>query len=126
VPPNEDIYLFSNGAEIKATESMSRLFDIRNIRYAHLEGLFINGNGLAEKCVDGVLDPSGCPMHVIKHCKVWGATKVGVDFTGCEDSTLIDVWIDGRKDTKAGKLTCGTARLVFVKRLTFTLKTLQT
>jgi len=99
VPPNEDIYLFSNGAEIKATESMSRLFDIRNIRYAHLEGLFINGNGLAEKCVDGVLDPSGCPMHVIKHCKVWGATKVGVDFTGCEDSTLIDVWIDGRKDT---------------------------
>ena len=48
-PPKEDFYIIGNGAEIFAMKQISAVFNIRNVRYAHLDGLFINGNGLAEK-----------------------------------------------------------------------------
>lgn len=96
-PPKEDFYIISNGAEIVAIESMSAIFDIRNIRYAHLDGLFINGNGLAGKCIDALLTPSQVPDHQIRNCKIWGAKFANIDFTGCEDSLIFNCWIDGRK-----------------------------
>ncbi|MCL6579522.1 MAG: hypothetical protein K6T73_09085 [Candidatus Bathyarchaeota archaeon] len=95
-PLKEDFYIVSDGAEIVAVEPMSAVFDIRNIRYAHFDGLFINGNGLAEKCVDAMRTPSQVPVHQIQNCKIWGATFANIDLTGCEDSLLFNCWIDGR------------------------------
>jgi hypothetical protein len=99
VPPNEDFYIISSGAEIVAVQPMNAIFDIRNVRYAHLEGLFINGNGLAQKCIDASRTPSQVPVHQIRNCKIWGARFANIDFTGCEDSLIFNCWIDGRKDT---------------------------
>jgi hypothetical protein len=96
-PPKEDFYLISNGAEMFAIKPLSTIFDIRNIRYAHLEGLFINGNGLAQKCIDAMRTPSQVPVHQIRNCKIWGAKSANIDFTGCEDSLIFNCWIDGRK-----------------------------
>lgn len=96
-PPEEDFYIVSNGAEIVATTPISAIFDIRKTRYAHLDGLFMNGNGLATKCVDASRTPSQVPNHQIRNCKIWGATFANVDFTGCEDSLIFNCWIDGRK-----------------------------
>jgi hypothetical protein len=96
-PVKEDFYIISNGAEIVATELMTAILDIRNTRYAHLDGLFINGNGLAQKCVDALRTPSQVPDHQIRNCKIWGATFANIDFTGCEDSLIFNCWIDGRK-----------------------------
>jgi hypothetical protein len=96
-PPKEDFYIISNGAEIVAIEPMSAIFDIRNVRYAHLDGLFINGNGLAGKCINALLTPSQVPDHQIRNCKIWGAKLANIDFTGCEDSLIFNCWIDGRK-----------------------------
>jgi len=96
-PPKEDFYLIGDGAEIVATEPMSEIFDISNIRYAHFDGLFINGNGLAQKCINAMCTPSRVPMHQIRNCKIWGATLANVDLTGCEDSLIFNCWIDGRK-----------------------------
>ncbi|MEM3697291.1 MAG: hypothetical protein QXQ94_07305 [Candidatus Bathyarchaeia archaeon] len=96
-PPKEDFYIIGNGAEIFATEHMTTVFDIRHIRYAHLDGLFINGNGLAEKCIDALRTTSQVPVHQIRNCKIWGATHANVDLTGCEDSSIFNCWIDGRK-----------------------------
>ncbi len=96
-PLKEDFYIISDGAEIVAVEPMSAVFDMRNIRYAHLDGLFINGNGLAEKCIDAMRTPSQVPVHQIYNCKIWGATFANIDLTGCEDSLLFNCWIDGRK-----------------------------
>ena len=98
-PPRENFYILGNGAEIVATEPMTAVFDIRNVRYAHLDGLFINGNGLAQKCIDASRTPSQVPVHQIRNCKVWGATYANIDFTGCEDSLIFNCWIDGRKDS---------------------------
>jgi hypothetical protein len=98
-PPRENFYILGNGAEIVATEPMTAVFDIRNVRYAHLDGLFINGNGLAQKCIDASRTPSQVPVHQIRNCKVWGATRANIDFTGCEDSLIFNCWIDGRKDS---------------------------
>jgi len=95
-PPKEDFYIISSGAEIFAVEPVSAIFDIRNIRYAHLDGLFINGNGLAQKCIDGLLTPSQVPDHQIRNCKIWGAKFANVDLTGCEDTLVFNCWIDGR------------------------------
>jgi hypothetical protein len=99
VPPKEDFYIISNGAEIVAIQSMEAIFDIRNVRYAHLDGLFINGNGIAQKCIDASRTPSQVPVHQIRNCKIWGAKTANIDFTGCEDSLIFNCWIDGRKDT---------------------------
>ncbi len=96
-PPKEDFYIVSSGAEIVATSPVSAVFDIHNIRYAHLDGLFINGNGLAQKCIDALRTPSQVPVHQIRNCKIWGATIANIDFTGCEDSLIFNCWIDGRK-----------------------------
>ncbi|NWF97292.1 MAG: hypothetical protein HXY34_14230, partial [Candidatus Thorarchaeota archaeon] len=96
-PPMEDFYLIGDGAEIVATEPMSEIFDISSTRYAHFDGLFINGNGLAEKCINAMRTPSRVPVHQIRNCKIWGATLANVDFTGCEDSLIFNCWIDGRK-----------------------------
>jgi len=96
-PPKEDFYVISNGAEIVAIKPMSAIFDVRNIRYAHLDGLFINGNGLAQKCIDALRTPSQVPDHQIRNCKIWGATSANIDLTGCEDSLIFNCWIDGRK-----------------------------
>ncbi len=96
-PPKEDFYIMGNGAEIYAVASVSAIFDIRSIRYAHLDGLFINGNGLAQKCIDASRIPSQVPVHQIRNCKVWGAKSANIDFTGCEDSLIFNCWIDGRK-----------------------------
>lgn len=96
-PPREDFYIVSQGAEIVATELIPAIFDIRNVRYAHLDGLFLNGNGLAEKCINALRTPSQVPDHQIRHCKIWGATFANIDFTGCEDSLIFNCWIDGRK-----------------------------
>ncbi len=96
-PPKEDFYIISNGAEIVAVEPLPAIFDIRQIRYAHLNGLSINGNGLAERCVDALRTPSQVPVHQIRNCKIWGAKFVNIDFTGCEDSLIFNCWIDGRK-----------------------------
>jgi hypothetical protein len=41
--------------------------------------------------------PSQVPVHQIRNCKIWGATFVNIDFTGCEDSLIFNCWIDGRK-----------------------------
>jgi hypothetical protein len=97
VPPKEDIYVIADGAETIATEPMSALFDIRNVRYAHFDGVFINGNGLAQKCIDAMHAPSYVPAHQILNCKIWGACFANVDLTGCEDSFIFNSWIDGRK-----------------------------
>jgi hypothetical protein len=96
-PPKEDFYIVAAGAEIVAVKSMSAVFDIRRIRYAHLDGLFINGNGLAQKSVDALRGPGQVPSLQIRNCKIWGATLANVDLTGCEDSLLFNCWIDGRK-----------------------------
>jgi hypothetical protein len=96
-PPKEDFYIIGNGAEIFAMKQISAVFDIRNLRYAHLDGLFINGNGLAEKCIDAMRTTSQVPVHQIRNCKIWGATLANVDLTGCEDSLIFNCWIDGRK-----------------------------
>ncbi|MEM3725789.1 MAG: hypothetical protein QXK98_02880 [Candidatus Bathyarchaeia archaeon] len=96
-PPKENFYILGNGAEIVAIKPMTAVFDIRSVRYAHLDGLFINGNGLAQKCVEASRTPSQVPVHQIRNCKVWGATHANIDFTGCEDSLIFNCWIDGRK-----------------------------
>ncbi|MGQ9507745.1 MAG: hypothetical protein ACUVTB_07840 [Candidatus Bathycorpusculaceae bacterium] len=96
-PPKEDFYIIGNGAEIFATEPITAIFDIRHVRYAHLDGLFINGNGLAEKCIDAMRTPSQVPVHQIRNCKIWGAKIANIDLTGCEDSLIFNCWIDGRK-----------------------------
>lgn len=96
-PPKEDFYIISNGAEIFATEPIHAVFEIHNTRYAHLDGLFINGLGLAEKCIDAMCTPSQVPVHQIRNCKIWGATTANIDLTGCEDSLIFNCWIDGRK-----------------------------
>jgi len=96
-PPKDDFYVISNSAEIVATEPIPSIFDIRNVRYAHLDGLFINGNGLAQKCIDALREQSQVPDHQIRNCKVWGARSANVDLTGCEDSLVFNCWIDGRK-----------------------------
>ncbi|MEM3760131.1 MAG: hypothetical protein QXZ02_03350 [Candidatus Bathyarchaeia archaeon] len=96
-PPKEDFYIIGNGAEIFAIEQIHAVFDIRNVRYAHLDGLFINGNGLAEKCIDAMRTTSQVPVHQIRNCKIWGAIHANVDLTGCEDSLIFNCWIDGRK-----------------------------
>jgi hypothetical protein len=97
MPPKEDFYIISSGAEIVATKPIAAIFDVRNVRYAHLDGLFINGNGLAQKCIDAFRTPSQVPVHQIRNCKIWGATFANIDFTGCEDSLIFNCWIDGRK-----------------------------
>ena len=97
IPPKEDFYIIGSGAEIFAVAPIPAVFDIRHIRYAHMDGLFINGNGLAEKCIDASRTPSQVPVHQILNCKIWGATYVNVDLTGCEDSLLFNCWIDGRR-----------------------------
>ena len=97
IPPKEDFYIISSGAEIVATKPITAIFDVRNVRYAHLDGLFINGNGLAQKCIDAMRTPSQVPVHQIRNCKIWGATFANIDFTGCEDSLIFNCWIDGRK-----------------------------
>ena len=96
-PPEEDFYIIGEGAEIVAVKPIPTIFNIRDVRYAHLEGLFINGNGLAEKCIDAMRTPSQVPVHQIRNCKVWGARYANIDFTGCEDSLIFNCWIDGRK-----------------------------
>jgi len=96
VPPKEDFHIISNGAEIIATQPMTAVLDIRNVRYAHLDGLFINGNEFAQKCIDALRTPSQVPVHQIRNCKIWGATHANIDFTGCEDSFIFNCWIDGR------------------------------
>ena len=95
IPPKEDFYITSDGAEIVATQFMTAVFDLRNVRFAHLDGLFVNGNGFAEKCIDALRTPSQVPVHQIRNCKIWGATLANVDFTGCEDSFIFNCWIDG-------------------------------
>jgi hypothetical protein len=97
IPPKEDFYITSDGAEIVATQFMTAVFDLRNVRFAHLDGLFVNGNGFAEKCIDALRTPSQVPVHQIRNCKIWGATLANVDFTGCEDSFIFNCWIDGRR-----------------------------
>jgi hypothetical protein len=97
VPPKEDFYVIADGAEIVAVEPMPAVFDIRNVRYAHFDGVFINGNGLAQKDIDAMHTPSWVPSHQIRNSKVWGATLANIDLTGCEDSLIFNSWIDGRK-----------------------------
>ena len=58
VPPKEDFYVTADGAEIVAVEPMASIFDIRNVRYAHFDGVFINGNGLAQNGIDAMHAPS--------------------------------------------------------------------
>ena len=96
-PPKDDFYIISDGAEIVATAPISAIFDICNVRYAHMDGLFINGNGLARKDIDASRTPSQVPVHQIRNCRIWGAVVANVDFTGCEDSLIFNCWIDGRK-----------------------------
>jgi len=105
VPPLEDFYIIGSGAEIVAVQPVTAVFDIRHVRYAHFDGLFINGNGLAQKCIDASRTPSQVPVHQIRNCKIWGATLANVDFTGCEDSLIFNCWIDGRKDINEPPLT---------------------
>lgn len=105
VPPLEDFYIIGSSAEIVAVQPVTAVFDIRHVRYAHFDGLFINGNGLAQKCIDASRTPSQVPVHQIRNCKIWGATLANVDFTGCEDSLIFNCWIDGRKDINEPPLT---------------------
>jgi hypothetical protein len=83
--------------EIRASSSMSSMFDISATRYIKFRNLYINGYGLADKCINGART-SASVIHGIYGCKIWGAITCGVDFTGCEDSIIFDTWIDGRKD----------------------------
>jgi len=96
----DSISLYGEGyqTEIRADASMDNLINITGSRYAHFKDLFINGYGLADVCINGYRTTSGVPVHIIEHCKVWGALDANIDYTGCEDSTLLDVWLDGRKD----------------------------
>ncbi|MGQ9641156.1 MAG: hypothetical protein ACUVUF_03405 [Candidatus Bathycorpusculaceae bacterium] len=97
-PPKENFYIMSNGAEIVAAKPMTAVFDIRDVRDAYFDGLFINGNGLAQKYIDASKTPSQVPVHQIRNCKVWGAIHANIDFTSCEDSLIFNCWVDGRKD----------------------------
>jgi hypothetical protein len=97
VPPSDDISIMSNGAQIRAHSAMARVIDIRSVRAFHLNGVFLNGYGLATKCLDG-MHADWVPVHRIKHSKFWGATDCQIDLTGCEDSSLFDFWCDGRKE----------------------------
>lgn len=99
VPPQEDFYIIGDGAEIIAVQPVGAIFDVCNVRYARFDGLFINGNGLAQKCIDASRTPSQVPVHQIRNCKVWGARIANIDFAGCGDSLMFNCWIDGRKDT---------------------------
>jgi hypothetical protein len=73
------------------------MFDISATRYIKFRNLYINGYGLADKCINGART-SAAVIHGIYGCKIWGAITCGVDFTGCEDSMIFDTWVDGRKD----------------------------
>jgi hypothetical protein len=97
IPPSEDFWILSQGAEVRAHSAMDRMLDLRGLRYCHLNGVFLNGYGLAAKCIDGLNSPSGPRMHELRFSKFWGATDCGIDFTGCEDSSIIGSWFDGRK-----------------------------
>jgi len=97
VPTKEDFYVIGDGAEIVAVEPMSAVFDIRNVRYTHFDGVFVNGNGLAQKGIDAMHTPSWVPVYQIRNSKVWGATLANIDLTGCEDSFIFNTWVDGRK-----------------------------
>lgn len=82
--------------EIRATTPINSIFNITADRYAHFEKLFINGYNNATTGINGKRSTSAVPMHTIKDCWVWGAKTTNVDFTGCEDSVLINVYLDGR------------------------------
>jgi hypothetical protein len=94
----DEITLVGEGinTEIKATAAITSIFNITAARYAHFEKLFINGNNNATTCIYGKRATSAVPMHTLKDCWVWGAITSNIDFTGCEDSVLINVYLDGR------------------------------
>lgn len=82
--------------EIRATSTINSIFNITDARYAHFDNLFINGYNNATIGINGLRSTSGVPVHFISNCAVWGAKTANIDLTGCEDSTLQNVWLDGR------------------------------
>jgi len=83
-------------SEIRAHSPFTYMFDIRTSRYTNFSNIFINGYNLADYCISGLQTPSGVPVHQVRDSLVWGAKEACIDFTGCEDSLLFNVWIDGR------------------------------
>jgi hypothetical protein len=86
------------GTELRASASMSAMFNIGATRYIRFKNLFINGYGLADKCINAAGSASSPKLHTIEGCKIWGGITCCVDFSGCEDSAIIDTWVDGRRD----------------------------
>ena len=86
----------SLATEIRATVDMSSVCNFTGARYAYFNNLFINGYNHADVGLNGKRATSAVPVHKIEHCACWGAKTANIDLTGCEDSTLNDVWLDGR------------------------------
>ncbi len=95
----DDFQLTGEGpsTELRASAAINSILNIKNARFAWINNIFLNGYGLATKCIDASHAPTYVPVHNIENCRVWGATSYGIDLSGCEDVTLRSVWFDGRK-----------------------------
>ena len=82
--------------EIRANDTVNSIFNFTGARYAHFEKLLLNGYNNATTCLNGQRSTSAVPMHTIKDCWVWGAKTNNVDLTGCEDSVIMNTYLDGR------------------------------
>jgi hypothetical protein len=95
----DDFQLTGEGpsTELRASAAINSILNIKNARFAWINNIFLNGYGLATKCIDASHAPTYVPVHNIENCRVWGATSYGIDLSGCEDVTLRSIWFDGRK-----------------------------
>ena len=87
----------SPATELRARASMDSLLDITGAKLAHFDGVFINGYGLATIPVNGAKASDIPAWHKFHNCRIWGGIDADVDLTGCDDSELYQVWLDGRR-----------------------------
>jgi len=90
-----------NYAIYKANATMDRMLDIRTVRFAHLSSVKFNGEDLANICIDGS-NPQAAgygwvPLHYFHQVHVIGAKNALMDLTGCEDTLLERVLLEGWK-----------------------------
>lgn len=94
-PPSE-IFLTGNWPLLKATTPMNQMFDIRTKNHVHFVGLYMDGNNQAIKCIDGHRTTTAVVRNYIERCLLIGAQEANIDFTGNEDSSIINTKLDGR------------------------------
>jgi len=95
----DGIAIFGEGRDntiLKATSAIDSVFDIHEARYAYFRNFWINGNNQANYGIKGERSPSSVPVHSFEVMNIWGAKKANINLTGCEDSSLRDIWLDGR------------------------------